>query len=193
MKTTYAVTTLLALSMLLAACGGQVTPTRTPTAIVMETATVEGTLSPTETVEVTETTEADTTPDESGTPSATRTAGASVTIEVSQDAIVGPFLVDEQGLALYVYANDTTDTSTCMDDCAAEWPPLLITGAGATAGTGVDASKLGTAVRSDGGIQVTYNGHPLYYFADDMQSGDMEGHGVNDFFLISPEGEMIEK
>jgi predicted lipoprotein with Yx(FWY)xxD motif len=60
------------------------------------------------------------------------------------------------------------------------------------AGEGVDAALLGTITRDDGAMQVTYNGWPLYYFADDTAPGDANGQGLGDvWFLVSPTGEAI--
>jgi predicted lipoprotein with Yx(FWY)xxD motif len=101
-------------------------------------------------------------------------------------------------MSLYVLMNDTQNsgTSTCVDDCAAEWPPLTADG-DPVAGEGVDETLLGTITRDDGSTQVTYNGWPLYTFVDDTAPGDTTGQGIEDEFglwhLISPEGEPIEQ
>jgi len=91
-------------------------------------------------------------------------------------------------VTLYIYTKDTPNTSTCYGACAAAWPPLLSEGT-PTAGSGVDATKLGTMTRTDGSTQVTYNGWPLYYFALDKAAGDTNGEGVqNVWYVITPEG-----
>jgi predicted lipoprotein with Yx(FWY)xxD motif len=60
------------------------------------------------------------------------------------------------------------------------------------AGDGIDASKLGTTTRTDGTVQVTYNGWPLYYYVKDAQAGDVVGQGVGSvWYVISPAGEMV--
>ena len=62
-----------------------------------------------------------------------------------------------------------------------------------TGGLGVEASKLGTTSRTDGGTQVTYNGHPLYHFASDSAPGDTKGQGIGgNWFVVSPQGEPIQ-
>jgi predicted lipoprotein with Yx(FWY)xxD motif len=127
-----------------------------------------------------------------GTPGITRTPSTSMTIKVSQDPQYGSFLVDDQGMSLYLFTDDTPNTSNCYDKCAEEWPPLVISGTGATAGDGVDASKLGTTTRSDGSTQVTYNGWPLYYFDEDLRPGDVKGQNDDQkWFLVSPAGDKI--
>lgn len=127
------------------------------------------------------------------------TAGVPVTGEatvmVSDVGTFGPALVDGEGRTLYLFTNDTQNsgTSACSGDCLAKWPPLLSQGA-PVAGTGVDATLLGTITRDDGTLQVTYNGWPLYYFADDTAPGDANGQGVGDvWFLVSPIGEAIQQ
>jgi predicted lipoprotein with Yx(FWY)xxD motif len=130
----------------------------------------------------------------SGTMNPTRVPLASLTLNVAQDATLGSYLVDDQGMTVYLNANDTTNTSNCTGDCIEDWPPVLINeDVEVTAGTGVDEAKIGHIVRSDGGVQVTYNGWPLYYYNDDTHPGDVTGQGEDDFYAVSPAGEMINK
>ena len=107
----------------------------------------------------------------------------------------GTFLVDSSGRSLYLFEADKSSTSTCNGACAAAWPPLTTTGA-PTAGTGVKANLLGTSKRDDGKMEVTYNGHPLYYFANDSAPGDIKGQGVDAFgaewYAVSPDGKTAE-
>jgi len=99
---------------------------------------------------------------------------------------LGTILADDDGRTLYVFDNDTDGESTCYDQCAANWPAL--TGA-ATATGELDASLLGTTQRTDGSTQVTYAGHPLYYFAGDSAPGDVNGQGVGDvWWVLAPDG-----
>ena len=126
------------------------------------------------------------------------TGGA--TVNVSETTDFGPILVDGEGMSLYLFMADTQNsgTSTCGDDdgCATEWPPLVTEG-DPVAGEGVDATLLGTITRDDGSTQVTYNGWPLYFFAEDTAAGDTNGQGIDEFgglwFLVSPAGEAIEQ
>jgi predicted lipoprotein with Yx(FWY)xxD motif len=106
---------------------------------------------------------------------------------------VGSALVDARGHALYLYAADTSRSSTCYGACAASWPPFL-TSARPLAGTGVKASLLGTTKRKDGRLQVTYGGHPLYFFANDLRAGQVNGQGTNSrWWVIAPTGKKILK
>jgi predicted lipoprotein with Yx(FWY)xxD motif len=102
----------------------------------------------------------------------------------------GQVLVGAGGRTLYLFTADTGSQSTCTGACAQNWPPLTTTGS-PTAGTGATQSLLGTSTRTDGSVQVTYNGHPLYYFASDTKAGDANGEGVNDFEMVSPAGSKL--
>jgi predicted lipoprotein with Yx(FWY)xxD motif len=84
-------------------------------------------------------------------------------------------LTNAKGFTLYSFAPDTATTSKCTGACAQIWPP--VTGP-ATAGSGV-TGKLATLTRSDGSIQATYNGHPLYTYTADTAAGQANGNGLN--------------
>jgi len=113
-----------------------------------------------------------------GTP--TSAASGAAALKTTSGAL-GTFLTDAAGRTLYLFVADTSSTSTCYDACASYWPPLLTNGAPTSGGGGVDSSKLGTTTRTDGTTQVTYNGHPLYYFGQDQNPGDTTGQGSNGF------------
>jgi predicted lipoprotein with Yx(FWY)xxD motif len=118
----------------------------------------------------------------------TATPGAPSIMAVNQNSNLGPILVDSRGMTLYLYTMDTANTSTCYNSCSTVWSPYLTDGM-PTAGSGVTASMLGTTTRTDGSTQVTYNGHPLYYFAMDKGPGDTTGEGVqNVWYVITPQG-----
>lgn len=84
-------------------------------------------------------------------------------------------LTNAKGFTLYWFAPDTSTTSNCNGACAQVWPPVK---GPATAGSGV-TGKLGTIKRSDGTIQATYNGHPLYTYTADTAPGQANGNGIN--------------
>src|SRR5262245_39773280 len=92
----------------------------------------------------------------------------------------GRTLVDAHGKTLYLWAHDKGTRSSCYGDCAEYWPPLLTRGRPVAAG-GAKASLLGTSRRRDGRIQVTYAGHPLYYFVQDSKPGQTKGEGLTGF------------
>lgn len=117
-------------------------------------------------------------------------AGAA-NLAVSQNDELGSFLVDADGMTLYLFTKDTENTSNCYDDCASAWPPLLTDGE-PVAGEGVDAALLGTTERTDGTIQVTYGGWPLYYWVKDAAPGDTTGQDVGEvWYVVSPGGEAV--
>jgi predicted lipoprotein with Yx(FWY)xxD motif len=124
-------------------------------------------------------------------------AGSSSKATVSaQKTSLGTILVGANGKTLYLFEKDTGPKSTCFGGCAQGWPPLAASGS-VTAGNGVDASKLGTVSRGGGTKQVTYAGHPLYFFVNDKAAGDTNGQAVNAFgaewYVLSPSGTKIEK
>src|ERR671937_1399289 len=103
----------------------------------------------------------------------------------------GKALFGPSGNVLYVFGADRGSTSNCYGVCAKAWPPLLTKGA-PIAGRGVDAKLVGTTKRKNGTMQVTYNGHPLYYFEADKvgkimcQHANMHG-GL--WLIIKPNGQ----
>jgi predicted lipoprotein with Yx(FWY)xxD motif len=145
----------------------------------------------------TESPQASETPEETPTPEPTATesgddSGSSRETEVeAEDSGLGTILTDSEGNTLYVFLADTGGESTCYDECADTWPALRARGELET-GDGVDESLLGTTERTDGVLQVTYAGQPLYSFAGDQQPGDTNGQGVGDvWFVVAPDGEPL--
>src|SRR3989442_4623680 len=123
----------------------------------------------------------------------TGTGGAQVAVAKSP---LGRILVDSKGITVYDFVRDKGTTSTCYGACAALWPPLMTKGK-PVAGLGVRASLLGTTKRKDGKLEVTYNGHPLYYFVTDRKPGQTTGQGVNQFgapwWVLSATGKEIHR
>ncbi|QIQ05049.1 COG4315 family predicted lipoprotein [Streptomyces liangshanensis] len=120
-------------------------------------------------------------------------SGTAVSVDARSGSL-GTYLTDSAGRTLYLFASDTGSRSTCDGACAAQWPPLTASGT-AKAGSGVTGGKLNTIARSDGSRQVTYNGHPLYYFKGDSAAGQTNGEGLNGFganwYVVSPTGDRI--
>jgi len=117
------------------------------------------------------------------------TGGASITVAGSS---AGDHLAGPNGRALYVFAHDSANTSTCTDSCAQNWPPVTVSaGQSPVAGSGV-TTQLGTLTRSDGTVQVTANGQPLYYFGGDSAATDTKGQGVlGIWFLAGVDGKAL--
>jgi predicted lipoprotein with Yx(FWY)xxD motif len=127
-------------------------------------------------------------------PAATKTAAGGTAVDVTSSKL-GKFLVDSKGRTLYLFVADTGSSSTCSGACAGAWPPLTTSGK-PTAGAGVKASLLGTTKRSDGTMEVTYAGHPLYYYAGDSTPGQTTGQALSQFgapwYVVAPSGAAIK-
>ena len=94
---------------------------------------------------------------------------------------LGDIMVDGDGNTMYLFVPDAQGDSTCYDQCEAAWPVVAEV---TDVGDGLDASLLGTTERTTGDVQATYNGWPLYYFANDAAAGDTNGQGVNDVWYV---------
>jgi predicted lipoprotein with Yx(FWY)xxD motif len=121
-------------------------------------------------------------------------SSSNATVDLNKTG-VGDVLTGPDGRTLYLFEKDTSPKSTCSGECAVDWPPLIVNGK-PSAGSGVKASMLGTTKRSDGSEQVTYNGHPLYYFEDDKKPGQTTGQGLDKFgaewYVLGANGSKIE-
>jgi predicted lipoprotein with Yx(FWY)xxD motif len=108
---------------------------------------------------------------------------------------LGRVLVDAKGFTLYDFHKDKGTKSSCYGGCAQVWPPLTTAGE-AEASNGAMSSKLGTTKRSDGSLQVTYAGHPLYTYVEDRKPGDSKGNDFSSFgaqwYALEPSGEEPE-
>ena len=127
------------------------------------------------------------------TSSTSSTSATGVTIKTAKGS-GGTYLAGPNGHALYLWVADSGGKSACSGACAHAWPPLLTKG-NPTAGNGVTASDLGTTMRSDGTEEVTYKGHPLYYFVADTSAASTKGQGSDSFgakwWLVAPSGTAI--
>jgi predicted lipoprotein with Yx(FWY)xxD motif len=127
-----------------------------------------------------------------GTPASSGSTAATV-IE-SHAGSAAPFLTNSSGRAVYLWAADSMNKSMCSGACAQAWPPVTSMGQ-VTAAHGAKAADLGTITRSDGTKQVTYLGHPLYFFAGDSGPGQTNGQGSDSFgakwWLVTPAGAKI--
>ena len=116
-------------------------------------------------------------------------AASSVTTATSK---LGKILTDAQGRTLYLFTKDSTGSSSCTGTCLSVWPAFDSSGA-AQAGGGVSPTLLGAA--SGSAAQVTYNGHPLYYYVGDTKAGDTNGQDLNQFggswYVVSPAGAQV--
>jgi predicted lipoprotein with Yx(FWY)xxD motif len=121
--------------------------------------------------------------------------GAAGVVAVAKSPELGTtILVDSKGFTLYDFHKDQGTKSACYGACASVWPPLTTSGA-PQATKGAEASKLGTTKRSDGTVQVTYAGHPLYTYASDTKPGEVNGNDFSSYgaqwYALMPSGEEV--
>jgi predicted lipoprotein with Yx(FWY)xxD motif len=107
------------------------------------------------------------------------------TVLLGNSADLGDFLTAANGMTVYTFANDEAGVSNCADDCAENWPPLTVGENDRVAGAAGIEGELGIIDREDGSRQVTYNGMPLYFFAEDEAAGDTNGQGVGDVWAVA--------
>ena len=116
--------------------------------------------------------------------------GATVKVVGSQ---FGRVIADQRGEAFYLFDKEKGKASRCYGECAVAWPPVLTKGKPRT-DNGADADLLGITRRRNGKLQVTYNGHPLYYYKDD-EPGRILCHNVDEFgglwLVVNPGGNAV--
>jgi predicted lipoprotein with Yx(FWY)xxD motif len=114
-------------------------------------------------------------------------AGTAITV---RDSEFGPMLFDDPGQAIYLFEIETTGRPECYGECAAAWPPVLTSEAPRATG-GARTDLLGTVARDDGSTQVTYGGHPLYFYAHEGP-GEVLCHDVVEnggrWLAVTPDG-----
>lgn len=112
----------------------------------------------------------------------------------SRTTRLGPTLVDGSGRTLYLFASDSATISTCSGSCTSVWPPAGAAAEPVVTG-GARPDLIGTLRRTDGTTQLTYAGHPLYYYAGDAVPGDTTGQGLDQFgapwYALTPGGGTI--
>jgi predicted lipoprotein with Yx(FWY)xxD motif len=122
-------------------------------------------------------------------PSSSDAQGAGRVVVVG-DSDYGPMLYDGRRQAIYLFDEERSPRPRCYGECAAAWPPVLTDGS-PRAGRGTDAALLGTVRRRGGASQVTYAGHPLYYYAHESP-GQVLCHDIEDFgglwLVVTPQG-----
>ena len=126
--------------------------------------------------------------------SSPKTATASVI--TTKKGPLGTYLVDGSGRTLYLFEADSRNMSNCNGACLSLWPAFTGGGKAPVAKGGVMAGKLGVTAPGSGQQIVTYNGHPLYYYAADQKPGDTTGQGLNQFGanweVVDPSGSGID-
>lgn len=137
-------------------------------------------------------------PTASGSPTEARSARSAEarprqtgTRVVARPSRFGTILFDDAGQAIYLFDVEKTTRPQCYGACAAAWPPVYAQGR-PRAGGSVEPALLGTTTRRDGREQVTYGGHPLYYYAREAP-GEVECHDVflngGYWYAVTPDGD----
>jgi predicted lipoprotein with Yx(FWY)xxD motif len=103
--------------------------------------------------------------------------------------------VDRRGFALYRFTHDRSASSTCYEECAIAWPPYVVADRALASGAGARRGLLGSVQRRDGRVQLTYAGHPLYYYFGDRRPGEILCQAVTEFggtwYVVAPDGHTI--
>jgi predicted lipoprotein with Yx(FWY)xxD motif len=125
---------------------------------------------------------------------ASAASAATAMVISTKSSSAGMFLTSGSGRAVYLWVKDGKDQSACTGACASTWPPVTTTGPVIASG-GVVAGDLGTITRSGGVKQVTYDGHPLYYYVGDTAAGTVNGQGSTGYgaywWVLAPTGSAI--
>jgi predicted lipoprotein with Yx(FWY)xxD motif len=123
----------------------------------------------------------------------TSTGGQTValaSVKVGDEAKM--ILVDDKGMTLYIWDKDTTaGKASCTGACATAWPPLYVTGT-PTYGTGLTDTMFSEVTGPNGSKQLAINGKPLYRWANDNKAGDATGQDVNDFYVVTANGQKVD-
>ena len=121
----------------------------------------------------------------------------STSLRIDSLAGVGSYVTDAYGRAVYLFTADSAGTSACYGPCAERWPPYIAPEGEVTVDAPeLDASRIGSVQRENGANQVTYGGHPLYYFVGDVPDGKATGQDVleygGEWYLVAPDGDVLE-
>jgi len=130
------------------------------------------------------------------TAASTTASGSAVAVQAKHGKLGTILAAGPKHLTVYLFEADKGTTSSCGGACAKVWPPVTTEGK-PTASSGAVSADLGTTMRSDGTEQVTYKGHPLYFYDDDKDSGDAYGQGSKAFgaswYVLKPNGSKVDE
>jgi predicted lipoprotein with Yx(FWY)xxD motif len=129
-------------------------------------------------------------------PSAPSNAASAVLVTTKHSKLGTVLAAGPKQMTVYLFEGDKSSGSACSGACTQVWPPVTTSGEAKSGGSAM-AADVGTITRPDGTKQVTYKGHPLYYFARDGDKGDAYGQGVVGFgaswYVLAPTGSKIDK
>lgn len=137
-------------------------------------------------------------------------------LAVQEHEVLGSYLTDSHGRTLYIVVDDDDQSVGCAGECAEAWPPFTLESIDSMMGESMsgdamsdesmegdemamatlDPELVGTVARDDGTTQVTYQGHPLYYFVGDEDPGEVNCQAIENFggtwYVIAPSGEIVK-
>jgi len=131
-------------------------------------------------------------PSETASEAPSQEAAGSTDLATAETSL-GTVVVDGKGMTAYYFLKDTkgSGTSACSGECAAAWPAITTENATPTV-SGV-TGEVGTITGTDGKLQITIDGRPIYTFAQDTAPGDVNGQGLNSvWYVIAPDGTEID-
>jgi predicted lipoprotein with Yx(FWY)xxD motif len=105
------------------------------------------------------------------------------TVKATHNAKLGRIVVDAHGRTIYVLSPETARHLLCKTrECFEVWPPLTVPSRKTMlkAGAGV-RGRLAILRRSNGMLQLTLNGMPLYHFSGDGRKGEAKGQHIHSF------------
>ncbi len=114
--------------------------------------------------------------------------GSNLMLGTDQNNVLGTYLIGYTGMTLYTYEHDTGASSTCYYQCAQTWPPYIVSPSDhGNFQYGVNPLKVSIITRADGTLQVTYDGHPLYFYSGDTTGNSTNGQGFGGvWYVIKP-------
>ena len=122
-------------------------------------------------------------------------AGTGETVSTKHSKLGTILAAGPKRMTVYLFEADKGASSSCSGGCVAVWPPVQ-TGSAPSAGAGARGAALGVITRADGTKQVTYNGHPLYFYARDGDKADAYGQAVKSFgaswYVLAPSGKKVD-
>jgi predicted lipoprotein with Yx(FWY)xxD motif len=133
------------------------------------------------------------TPTEGAAPAA---ASAALTITTKPSKLGTILAAGQKKMTVYLFEADSTGRSTCSGACEGVWPPVTTSSSPQVGGAAM-AADLATISRPNGTKQITYKGHPLYFFAKDKDNGDAYGQDIKSFgagwYALAPSGTKVEQ
>lgn len=121
-------------------------------------------------------------------------ASGAITL-TTKDSSLGTIVAGQQERTLYTYESDSGEPIDCRGQCAWKWLPVIV-GVGVNVSGDIEKSKVGAVKYATGSTQLTYGGHPLYYFADDTKASSTAGNGKQAFgatwFAVGANGEPVK-